>query len=383
MAFKNKKSIFFPKISQTLVKGSKRFVLSEIRKEVETKHIQELEIKQLKMQKAKEDLEKYESKLRYERATYMIIASEYGLGILESALRGETSYLLEDVTAPKLDIKLVFIDRGFDVYEQEFDYSVEELDEKMRERYFHYHPSVKDKIIMHISNEDSRKKFRIILINELSQIKRLVKFHPELNVDSSKHFRYLQEINSLFLAARFFQDNSLDDLVELASSVSKIQYYHEAGAIKEIVEMVNKMSKNIINFEPDDLQFSRFEVDWERFNISCNVINDCLEAPFLNWLSSDFGKVFTKDIFTKIEEANLIGKKSLTFEAKLTKIQENFWAEDEISSEDDVLVPALQIFKSIIPFDVSYLVTMFSILGYTCEPVASLNEEITINISWE
>jgi hypothetical protein len=198
-------------------------------------------------------------------------------------------------------------------------------------------------------------------------------------------------MDALLSEFRSIRGDPLEVLVELANSISTVPYHHEAGAIKEIVERVVEMSKDISIVEPDKQQFSRFEIDWERTYPSSNLINDCLEATFLSWLSSEFGKIFIKEIFTKIEETNLKGKSSLTIQAKLTEVEEYFWEEDldEDDEEDEdeqeegmLRVPALRILSSNIPFDVNYLVTMFSILGYSIESNVDSNGDCTINLGW-
>jgi hypothetical protein len=390
MAPKNKDSSDSSKVVQPLVKGGKRFVLPEIKQEVESKYAQKSEIEQLKKKKAKEEQEKYELRLHKEKAEYALLASEYGLDILESALRGETSYTLDGVTGPRLSIELAFRDRGFDVYRHEYDYSVDELDENSQKRYFHYHPDIIEKINLNIPSQAKQKEFRIHLLNQLFQIKRAVKIHPDLRIHSSKHFEYLQVMDDLFSEAGFFQDSRLEWLVELANSISMLPYHHEAGAIKEVVGIVIEMSKDISIVKPDKQQFSRFEIDWERGCPSSNLIKDCIEATFLNWLSSEFGKIFIKEIFTKIEEANLKGKSNLTIQAKLTDIEEYFWEEDsdgdgeddEGGCEEKILVPALRILSSNIPFDVSHLLTMFSILGYSIESNTDSSGDSTLTFGW-
>jgi len=388
----NRKSKVDPiKSAKPLKKGGSRFVLPEVHQEVVSKHAQQLEAKQLKKQREKEDRDKLAQRVQTEISTYSNIASVYGMGILEAALKGETSYSLDDVTSPKLSIESVFRDRGFDVYKHEIVCSVDDLDDEMREQYFEYHPSVSEKINTHFLDEERKKEFRTHLLNQLFLIKRLVKTHSELNVDASKHFEYLQAINSIFLDTHFFQDNSLELLVELASEISKIPYHYEAGAIKDIVAATSEMSRDIEAIGPDNFEVSIFDIDWERFNLSDNLTSDCLEAPFLNWLSSKHGKFFIKEIFTKIEEANLRGKNSITFLAKLTQIREYFWVDNEDNFDDDdqsrnddeVLIPGLRIFNSIISFDPSYLASMFSILGYSIELNKEPNGDVTFNICWE
>jgi hypothetical protein len=391
---KNKNTFDLTGSIKPLIKGGKRYVLSEVRKEVESKYVRQLETKQLKRQKEREDRDLHALKLQSEREAYSIIASVYGLEILKAALNGETSYLLEDVTAPRLSIESVFRNRGFDVYKHEGICSVDDLDDDKREQYFNYHPSVSEKIISNFPTDESKRVFRTELLNKLFLIKRLIKFHPELNIKSSKHFNFLQTINNLFIDAHFFQDNSLDLLTVLASEVSKVPYHYKAGAIKEIVAVITEISDDIKNIEPDNQEFLVFDIDWEGFNHSTNSISDCLEAKFLNWLSSELGGNLIKEIFRKIEEASLKSKKQITFLGKLTQIQEYFWVDEESDTDgdndddlnqglDDVNVPALRIFNSFISFDPIYLASMFSILGYSVEFTEVSGGDISFNIGWE
>lgn len=333
-------------IKNIAVKGN-RFSIKEIRsklaleKAVESHHIADHK-KRLKEKRENDQKITLEKKLEQNE-----FISKYGRKLLESALSGETQLFLYGQRNNRMlnQFKL----RGLQLRNDQL-FNINEIDEETCDE-FNISVKTSSEKLSALSDLGSNNLKKLLLEN-ISKTKKILNSFPD-NLRTDNFYRSLHQ---LIGQNGYYMDESVEDLLKLAFLITSPGIIPSNESLKNLVDHLDNFNNIVDEFKDDDLYIPRWNVSWDYPNEHSNEISDCTNAKFLDWVSDLHGNKLINEIFTAIELLDLNGEKQIKLEIKKEKARNEY---------TDFYTKTLIKIKDVdIPFPISTLVSMFSILNY-------------------